>query len=479
MSFPPNEISTSIDSGAEVCQGSKYLVYCNTILSGPERFLHWYQILNISLAVAAVLVPALILLLRRLDQQWKRMRARKERSAETIHNNNVANQSTITVLDPDRNGSGSTLNTPEIKISEEEVIEHVDRIPSSLSSRSEKVVSSLNFHQLSERELPSFTLGRRKKSSARPFSTLSVRELCEDERRESGLASGSSSPGLPDSGVNSCSGRSSMRSNQFASLSSLHSDSWKSTESINMIPETDSEMAFNPLQNFDLRITPLFTKTGRRESRFSTSSRASGSAGFRKTVVGLVHLEDLGPDAFEENMLLDTVYELNMLRIEKYCTGLVLRIQDDVYPSQTMNLVDALSKQHIDVMLMCDTDASILGSIDFGSVIGVILENSTILPNGQRRDFFRSDRFRERMSRCASERVKRPTFFLGFNDVWDTRPTAAVVRRAFKIAEFFGATLSHGPVHKLGNPHSKFPVSMSGFDFLKSNDIVEVCTRGL
>jgi len=247
-----------------------------------------------------------------------------------------------------------------------------------------------------------------------------------------------------------------------------------------MKPETDSEMAFNPLQNFDLRITPLFTKKGRRESRFSTSSRGSSTpTAFRKTVVGLVHLEDLGPDAFYKSLLLDTVNELNMLRMEKCCTGLVLRIQDDVYPTQTVELVETLVKQNIDVMLMCDTDSTILGSIDFSSIIGVILENSTILPNGQRRDFFRSDRFRERMSRCASERVKRPTFFLGFNDIWETRPSAAVVRRSFKIAEFFGATLTHGPLHKLGTPTSKFPVSMSGFDFLKSNEIVEVCEQSL
>lgn len=292
---------------------------------------------------------------------------------------------------------------------------------------------------------------------------MSFRELVDEERQSSYGASGFASPAL-----SLVSARSSFESDGPVLPGFLRAENRLSMESINLRPEADSEIAFNPLQNFDLRITPLFTKTGKRESRFSTMSKKGASA---KTVLALVDLEDLGPDAFLGD-LLETVYELNMLRMEKMATGFVMKIHDDVFPTQTVSLLEAMTKQGVQVMLMCDTDAEILRSIDFDMLFGVILENSTILLNGERRDFFRSDRLRGVMSRCAEVRVERPTFFLGFHDLWETRPTAAVVRRAFKLAEFFGATLTHGPLGQ--QRHTKFPISMSGFDYLKGNQIVDV-----
>lgn len=292
---------------------------------------------------------------------------------------------------------------------------------------------------------------------------MSFRELVDEERQSSYGASGFPSPAL-----SLVSARSSFESDGPVLPGFLRAENRLSMESINLRPEADPEIAFNPLQNFDLRITPLFTKTGKKESRFSTMSKKGNSA---KTVLALVDLEDLGPDAFLGD-LLETVYELNMLRMEKMAAGFVVKIHDDVFPTQTVGLLEAMTKQGVQVMLMCDTDAEILRSIDFDMLFGVILENSTILLNGERRDFFRSDRLRGVMSRCAEVRVERPTFFLGFHDLWETRPTAAVVRRAFKLAEFFGATLTHGPFGQ--QRHTKFPISMSGFDYLKGNQIVDV-----
>jgi hypothetical protein len=83
------------------------------------------------------------------------------------------------------------------------------------------------------------------------------------------------------------------------------------------------------------------------------------------------------------------------------------------------------------------------------------------------------------MVRCAEERVERPDFFVGFHDVWEARPSAAVARRATKIAQHFGAVLEHeasrlsGPVW-VNTP--RLPVSMSGFEYLRRSDTSEVST---
>ncbi|QDS72759.1 hypothetical protein FKW77_004222 [Venturia effusa] len=357
-------------------------------------------------------------------------------------------------MSPNLGASNSSLNSQTAMAPTRTSM--VDLTSQTDSMMSTRVVSAMS---MNSSRPASLTL---KPGNDRPHR-MSFRELIDDERQSFYEASGHATPAL-----SLVSARSSFESDGPVLPGFLRSENRLSMESINLRPEADSEIAFNPLQNFDLRITPLFTKTGKRESRFSTASKKGAAS---KTVLALVDLEDLGPDAFLGD-LLETVHELNMLRMEKMASGFVVKIHDNVFPDHTVSLLEAMTKQSVQVMLMCDTDAEILRSIDFDMLFGIILESSTILPNGERRDFFRSDRLRGVMSRCADVRVERPTFFLGFHDLWETRPTAAVVRRAFKLAEFFGATLTHGPFGQ--QRHTKFPISMSGFDYLKGNDIVDL-----
>lgn len=414
----------------------------------------------------------------------------------------------MTILDPTRIMGNSNLAAPYIKVSPDSSTDGFDYRPptmdfsqyqnpspkNSIYMNSELATSNSSLNSpagmapartstvdlmmpsatstISDRGPPAMSMrsSRPTSLSLRPVNDrahrLSFRELCEEERQSSYGGSGFPSPAL-----SLVSARSSFEEVDPVRPAFLRVGNRLSMESINLRPEADPEIAFNPLQNFDLRITPLFTKTGKRESRFSTASKKGSSA---KTVLALLDLEDLGPDAFAGD-LLETVYELNMLRMEKMASGFVVKIHDDISLSQTVSLLEALTKPGVQVMLMCDTDADILRAIDFSMLFGVILENSTILANGERRDFFRSDRLRGVMARCAEERIERPTFFLAFHDLWEMRPTAAVVRRAFKLAEFFGATLTHGPFDQ--QRHTKLPISMSGFDYLKGNRIVDVCSH--
>jgi hypothetical protein len=372
------------------------------------------------------------------------------------------------VLDPRNNVSSSAFSTLAVDTPRQSHVDRMDRSPLSQvlgSDRNPSVLSLRN--STTDRAQSSFSM----RGPDRCQSSLSIRELCEDERRIPSVVVTESiyqdipiveSPGAL------------MEPKYFPSF--LRSDPRSSVQGIDLRPKIDSEITFNPLQNFDLRITPLFTRTGGAGSRFSTSSRTSSpdrARGPRKTLVGLVDTQDFGPGAFEGEELRETVNELNMLRTEKGFTGLTLRVHDNLHPSRTIDLLDLLFRKKIGVILMCDTDSVLLRSVNFGLLIGLILENSTILSNGQRRDFFQSDRLRSIMDRCAQERLVRPSFFLGFNDLWETRPTAAVVRRAFKLAEFFGATLTHGPLNRSAT--ERFPISMSGFDYLKGDQIVTVC----
>jgi hypothetical protein len=489
MAFPPSQVGASPTLDAELCQGSKYLVYCDSILSSSERLKHWYQYFNIVLALTCVSLPVLVWLWDYLRARWRLWRERKARWAEeseqlfgidgTKHDALPVpvlylskNHSTFNVIHDagghsqvsldyrqrrNSNGGSPTPNSRTNRPSSPFGIRSYlpDRVNSSLGFRDSKPGSPV----------PSLT-GREYKLD-RAASSLSIRELCEDERQSWLHPSADPHNSLP--AINNA--------EAFPLAPFLRANVRASTQSINLRPEVDPEIKFNPLQNFDMSITPLFTRTGVQDSRFSSPSRAASPsfAVASKSVVGLVDLQDLSPEELHRDAMMDTVNELNMLRIEKRCAGLVLRVSGHVGPTQTSQLLYTLCQRNVGVIIMSEPDEPVLRHINFAHTIGVILENSTIFPDGQRRDFFRANNVRAAMKRCAHERVQRPAFFVGFHDLWDVRPTAAVVRRAFKLAEFYGATLTHGPKGQHVKAQSQHSISMSGFDYLKAKDTVEVC----
>ncbi|KAF2423713.1 hypothetical protein EJ08DRAFT_595586 [Tothia fuscella] len=174
------------------------------------------------------------------------------------------------------------------------------------------------------------------------------------------------------------------------------------------------------------------------------------------------------------------VRKLDIILLGKGCKGLVLRISDVMGHERMKELLRTCHTWKIEVIVMCRPDDAILEWVDFSIIAGLILENATILPNGHRRDFFRAERVRELMAQCAEKRIERPSFFVGFYDLWHTRPTAAVVRRAFKVAEYYGATLEHLPLMDAyweDNAKRKLPMSLGGFDYLKRPETVNLQKR--
>ncbi|TID17874.1 hypothetical protein E6O75_ATG10519 [Venturia nashicola] len=277
----------------------------------------------------------------------------------------------------------------------------------------------------------------------------------------------------------------------------------KSVRSFTIVSEEISVLGPDSAQNYDLGIIPLFpgstdhsyytVPTSRCPSRGPSpglsshghwpSDSGTGRLSIQSTVVagkqnvGLVDIQDFRLSSLLELGVPEAVRKLDVLRIGQGCRALVIRISDDASAEVVVELVQALFDWVIEVIVMCDSDARIWKSIDFDLIAGIIVENGCILADGQRRDFFRATQVRHLMGRCAEKRVARPSFFAGFYDLWHTRPSASVVRRSYKLAEFYGAAFEHAPVADAyweNNQRRRLPQSLGAFDYLKRTDTVEL-----
>lgn len=157
--------------------------------------------------------------------------------------------------------------------------------------------------------------------------------------------------------------------------------------------------------------------------------------------------------------------------------GVILRISDTTRESTVTAVLSRAGTLGTPIVVMADHDCQLLDLINFRSVDGIIIESACILPDGDRRDYFRSGRLRQIMMRCAGRREESGSFFVGFLDVWDKQPSPAVVRRGFKLAEHFGAVLNHGPSNEAyaqGVAITELPMSLSAFEFLRRGEISEL-----
>jgi len=127
----------------------------------------------------------------------------------------------------------------------------------------------------------------------------------------------------------------------------------------------------------------------------------------------------------------------NLVNKERLISAIVLRV-NGTRTKVDIDVIDELfwqlNKKGVPCLLNLHHDNEVFQHVNFSLVSGIIIDNACILPNGERRDYFRSRNLREMMAKCAGERLDRPGFFIGFHDVWDTQPSAAVVCRATRIA---------------------------------------------
>ncbi|KAK0701536.1 hypothetical protein B0T21DRAFT_417089 [Apiosordaria backusii] len=170
-------------------------------------------------------------------------------------------------------------------------------------------------------------------------------------------------------------------------------------------------------------------------------------------------------------------YLTKLTRDDFHASGVVLSIapreSKDEDAEALVVLLDLICRlQDVDIPVLIsvqhDSAEAQLQHVDFGLVAGLIVENACILPDGQRRDFFRSYPLRNLMARVIGERGNRPWFFVGFHDRWVERPSPAVVVRAEKLARHFEGVLAHGGDGQEGGR------SVSGFEVLRKPESTDL-----
>ena len=192
--------------------------------------------------------------------------------------------------------------------------------------------------------------------------------------------------------------------------------------------------------------------------------------------LGRVCVDDFGTDALESYINITAGF-LAQTQAENSLAGFALQCTVASKSARVNRLLSSLYALNVSVILQCHHDSDGIDTVDLSYAAGVIVENACILPNGQRRDYFKARRLRDLMARCSKEREKRPEFFVGFSDRWETRPKPSVVCRAVMVAEHFGAVMEHGPVHLMSELRSNVMSArqtLSGFQLLRRSEIIEV-----
>nr|CAD70539.1 hypothetical protein [Neurospora crassa] len=194
------------------------------------------------------------------------------------------------------------------------------------------------------------------------------------------------------------------------------------------------------------------------------------------TCLGLVDAKDVSPAdvAAWETHISDFILSDDV-------SGVVLKVTDLAKEDEetAARLFARLRQRAVPIVLNLGLDeekeeeeSEFVNSVDFSSLVGIIVENACILPNGERRDYFRSEKLRELMNKCAKERLERPHFFVAFHDLWDQQPSVAVVCRGEKVASHFEAIYQHGPRHVASGLKMTQP-PVSGFEYLRKPETSE------
>lgn len=195
-----------------------------------------------------------------------------------------------------------------------------------------------------------------------------------------------------------------------------------------------------------------------------------------RNIFGFIDSWDWGSRTSDYSVV-EAASKMDEMRRAQNCVGLVLLANVVPFPKDFNPLLEALRRQSVSVVVMAQPDDPFIEYVNFNLLAGVIFMNACVLPNGMRRDFFRAAQLREGIGRCARQRKTRPGFFLGFLDLWDVRPTAATVKRAGKFADFHSAIVHVRPrtsATRVEQYERGKEACLSGFDWLKRPDIVEV-----
>lgn len=437
------------------------MIYCNTVVPASHRLRFWYQYANLSLVAVALSSPFVLLLLGYVRKCWKRWRHQRNLVPVGLQNSKTRPFSVVSSL----RRKPSNLN-----------LEDSQDLVTALPSPPEEI-EVFQSAPVSAKKLPAVPA---------PSTARNSTSTWKQSRLTSSIFRQSTSNHDPSSRPSSI----------------FREDFRKSVRSFTIVPEDNSPsgLDLDSVQNYDLGIVPLFSGAVDYSSYTVPPSRceSSGPSLFSrksydpgagrpstqstlvagKHTIGLVDVQDFGVSCLLERGVEEAVRQMDILRFGKGCRGLAIRLSHDTDAELVVELLQTLFDRSIEVIVMCNPDVKIWNLVDFDLIAGIIIENGCILANGHRRDFFRASRVRHLMGKCAEKRVDRPSFFVGFYDLWHIRPSAGVVRRSFKLAEFYGAAFEHAPLAEAyweSNQRRRLPLSLGAFDYLKRADTVEVC----
>jgi len=190
------------------------------------------------------------------------------------------------------------------------------------------------------------------------------------------------------------------------------------------------------------------------------------------TMLCLVRTPRMDPTVSNQERLAVVFDKVKPLQTSQNFAGLVLPA--DLLPKSPYNeFLRYLQSLNTPVLLQSSPPYTDIHGVNFNFVDGVIFENACIHSDGERRDFFQAMELRQGLGRAARQRETRK-FFVGFHDLWESRPEPAIIRRAFKFAKFYNTCLQVGPTKSLSNIEECVPVEMclSGFDWLKRDDVL-------
>lgn len=230
------------------------------------------------------------------------------------------------------------------------------------------------------------------------------------------------------------------------------------------------------MRSYDLVIIPVTMGDGPGDvaaDSYSINSRRSVLNDVpAKMTLAHIRMEEFG---HEDSQLTEAAQSLALVQTLNDWAGFALECTSTGRTEQTNYLLACLASLDVPVILQCHHDSEAIDHVDLSLASGVIIENACILPNGQRRDYFKARRLRDTMARCSTQRDKRPDFFVGFLDRWATRPKPSVVRRAAKVAQHFDAVMEHGSsTDAKAYPLESATKALSGFEFLRRAEMVEV-----
>jgi hypothetical protein len=253
---------------------------------------------------------------------------------------------------------------------------------------------------------------------------------------------------------------------------------FRSNKSFTFLSELDVQSPNGSYREYDLVVLPLYMEGSvRGESGGSRSSVYTVEHVASKMTLANIDIDAFGPDALEDLHIEETIDSLLNIHLQNELAGFALQCSIPKKLGQVNNLLERLYSLNIPVLLSCQHDSEALDSISLTHASGLIIENACILPNRERRDYFKAKRLRQIVARVSTEREQRVDFFLGFLDKWDRKPHPSVVRRAAKLAEHFGAVIEHGPKDAnvlLEATNMCATRTLSGFEYLRRSETIEV-----